>query len=586
MRLADRDFRLARESSQACQFHALAAQGSPDIEEAKVKSQAVDLQAPAKPKVRQSAFEAAQAAQLQAVGRTAPETRTEQAAGMTKTGVPACFLAPGLVVRLNGLVAKPELNGLLGELVSFDEDKGRWVVGVEGVEGTCNLKEANLMMPPVTEEMEAKPAPLPPSTQLEENAEEEVQSQPDICTEPEAEEIEMKEVDAVPGGVAKTLTEQEVEDIQTQRMHEQGGASGQEAPTPAQEPAPAPAPTAPAPSPESSNDHGDGVSQASAAVTEEMDSVKSGELSTPIDGLSQASAPVAEHADFSDFACASHAPVTEEMDSVKFGGQSTPTGGLSQASAPVAEDADFLDASATPLLDPEIALTLPFHALMYENLRTSYEEQRWEYYRRPEDPNLPLDASADPNPYNHHDESEELRNAVSDVSAALLAMYTAAEFLALSLPWDELEASIATQRTYNWKLQCPKIEFLLDQAKDNNMRALFKTLTRRTHGEACAPYVLMCLEEAEAYLNWRLQQELGADTNPEIFLKLDQKVRCFPGHIESITTRLAPYGEQLAEKIRLLQAFRFRKCEHFKEVKYDVQMYPPPTYVTVEPRLI
>ena len=333
------------------------------------------------------------------------------------------------------------------------------------------------------------------------------------------------------------------------------------APTPAQEPAPAPAPTAPAPSPESSNDHGDGVSQASAPVTEEI----SGGLSTPTAGLSQASSPVAEHADFSDFACASHAPVTEEMDSVKFGGQSTPTDGLSQASAPVAEDADFLEVQAI-----------------------QWRRHSKPYMDYPEDPNLPLDASADPNPYNHHDKSEELMNAVSDVSEALLAMYTAAHFLALSLPWDELETSIATQRTYNWKLQCPKIEYLLDQAKDNTMPALFKTLTARTHGEASAPYLLMCLEEAEAYLNWRNQQELGADNNPEIFLKLDQKVR-FHYYIdsrESITTLLAPYGEQLAEKIRLLEAFRFRKCEHFKAVEYPVQMYPPPTYLTVEPRLI
>ena len=32
---------------------------------------------------------------------------------------------PGVSVVINGLVAKPELNGRKGTAVSFDEDKGR-----------------------------------------------------------------------------------------------------------------------------------------------------------------------------------------------------------------------------------------------------------------------------------------------------------------------------------------------------------------------------------------------------------------------------------------------------------------------------
>merc|ERR1712129_238000 len=58
----------------------------------------------------------------------------------------------GVRVRLLGLEAKPELNGIKGVLESFNVDKERWAVALEGGKGSKLFKEANLEFAPETEE--------------------------------------------------------------------------------------------------------------------------------------------------------------------------------------------------------------------------------------------------------------------------------------------------------------------------------------------------------------------------------------------------------------------------------------------------
>jgi len=67
-------------------------------------------------------------------------------------------LSPGVLVRLHGLKAKPELNGLTGSCVAFDKGKGRWQVRVEDhTRGDMLFKEENLQAVGV-EEYEAAQA--------------------------------------------------------------------------------------------------------------------------------------------------------------------------------------------------------------------------------------------------------------------------------------------------------------------------------------------------------------------------------------------------------------------------------------------
>ena len=49
-------------------------------------------------------------------------------------------------VRVSGLKAKPEYNGLFGKVVSYVEDKDRYGVMLEGRKDTLSLKEANLVL--------------------------------------------------------------------------------------------------------------------------------------------------------------------------------------------------------------------------------------------------------------------------------------------------------------------------------------------------------------------------------------------------------------------------------------------------------
>ncbi|CAE8635905.1 unnamed protein product, partial [Polarella glacialis] len=53
-------------------------------------------------------------------------------------------LSPGILVRLDGLKARPELNGCVGTLISLDKAKGRWQVRLEDCREDMLFKEDNL----------------------------------------------------------------------------------------------------------------------------------------------------------------------------------------------------------------------------------------------------------------------------------------------------------------------------------------------------------------------------------------------------------------------------------------------------------
>eukprot|EP00928_Gymnodinium_smaydae_P011233 TRINITY_DN14171_c0_g2_i1.p1 TRINITY_DN14171_c0_g2~~TRINITY_DN14171_c0_g2_i1.p1 ORF type:complete len:183 (+),score=36.15 TRINITY_DN14171_c0_g2_i1:59-607(+) len=59
----------------------------------------------------------------------------------------------GMRVTLSGLAAKPELNGIGGQVEFFDSDKDRWAIKLDDEKGTMLFKEANLMDTPENEEM-------------------------------------------------------------------------------------------------------------------------------------------------------------------------------------------------------------------------------------------------------------------------------------------------------------------------------------------------------------------------------------------------------------------------------------------------
>ena len=50
----------------------------------------------------------------------------------------------GVSVVINGLVAKPELNGRRGTAVSFDDDKGRYSVEIDGSSTSFTINPCNL----------------------------------------------------------------------------------------------------------------------------------------------------------------------------------------------------------------------------------------------------------------------------------------------------------------------------------------------------------------------------------------------------------------------------------------------------------
>ena len=51
----------------------------------------------------------------------------------------------GSRVVINGLVAKPELNGRTGTAVSFDDDKGRYSVELDDTSSSLMIKPCNLL---------------------------------------------------------------------------------------------------------------------------------------------------------------------------------------------------------------------------------------------------------------------------------------------------------------------------------------------------------------------------------------------------------------------------------------------------------
>jgi hypothetical protein len=55
----------------------------------------------------------------------------------------------GRRVVINGLIAKPELNGRTGTAVSFDGDKGRYSVELDGTSSSLMIKPCNLIPTPV-----------------------------------------------------------------------------------------------------------------------------------------------------------------------------------------------------------------------------------------------------------------------------------------------------------------------------------------------------------------------------------------------------------------------------------------------------
>ena len=51
----------------------------------------------------------------------------------------------GMRVAINGLVAKPELNGRTGTAVRFDDDEGRYWVELDDTSSSCMIKPCNLL---------------------------------------------------------------------------------------------------------------------------------------------------------------------------------------------------------------------------------------------------------------------------------------------------------------------------------------------------------------------------------------------------------------------------------------------------------
>ena len=65
-------------------------------------------------------------------------------------------LKPNEAVRIHGLQARPELNGLIGRVVNFEKTKGRYAVEIPGHENKILLKLANLQLQSV-EDLAAPP---------------------------------------------------------------------------------------------------------------------------------------------------------------------------------------------------------------------------------------------------------------------------------------------------------------------------------------------------------------------------------------------------------------------------------------------
>jgi len=67
-------------------------------------------------------------------------------------------LTPGVLVRLYGLKAKPELNGMIGNCIAFDKSKGRWQVRLEERPQADMLFKEDNLQPVSVDEYEAAQA--------------------------------------------------------------------------------------------------------------------------------------------------------------------------------------------------------------------------------------------------------------------------------------------------------------------------------------------------------------------------------------------------------------------------------------------
>lgn len=90
----------------------------------------------------------AQVEAKQAAIRNLAKLKTKEAK-VTDMDVSDGGLRKGACVRLAGLQARPDMNGMLGNLVDFDEEKGRWAVKLnQQSQGTKLFKATNLVEVP------------------------------------------------------------------------------------------------------------------------------------------------------------------------------------------------------------------------------------------------------------------------------------------------------------------------------------------------------------------------------------------------------------------------------------------------------
>lgn len=85
------------------------------------------------------------------------ETPAAAAAPPPEPAVPE-LMEPGTVVEVNGLKARPDLNGKHGTVVAYAADRERYHVNIVGTEEETYLKPANIS---IVEEPEPEPAPEP-----------------------------------------------------------------------------------------------------------------------------------------------------------------------------------------------------------------------------------------------------------------------------------------------------------------------------------------------------------------------------------------------------------------------------------------
>lgn len=102
--------------------------------------------------LQRKAQEAGQLLAKENQAAAAAATRSHAPDAVQKDDVPETPLRLGLRVMISGLQARPELNGLVGKLTAFDEERGRWQVELEKGGGRKLFKAANLQPAPADDE--------------------------------------------------------------------------------------------------------------------------------------------------------------------------------------------------------------------------------------------------------------------------------------------------------------------------------------------------------------------------------------------------------------------------------------------------